>query len=362
MRFEGYRRWAALVGGVVLALTGWLAAGTARADCRMQGLAEIKVVVRHGRILIPSEVNGHKAFFILDTGSDWSFLAQDAAVRLGLATHNLRGVHAYGIGGEMQLRAATIDRLALGQFTLTGAEIPVGDALFGDEPEVVGLVGLDLFQRWDLELDLAHSAVKVVKSTGCSDDQMVYWGAAYVQAPLIERGGNDLRDYVQVKLDNVPIEALMDTGAPRSTVTLAGAARAGVRPNSPGVVEVGVLGGMGRARTPLWVGTFQTFDLAGEKITNVKIGMADLFSREAQVELGSRLPVVFDAPQMLLGLDFFMAHRMLISRSHHAVFICYQGGPVFDLRAEQARLFEATPQPPAPPAVGTKPPPGATSH
>ena len=35
-------------------------------------------------------------------------------------------------------------------------------------------------------------------------------------------------------------------------------------------------------------------------------------------------------PQMIIGLDFFRAHRVYISKSQRKIYASYTGGPVFD--------------------------------
>jgi hypothetical protein len=325
-------------------LSLWLwQSGAARAACRLIGEAEIPVVVERGRVLIPSEVNGQKVYFIFDSGAARSLLFRDAADRLKVPTHNVRTAdvgEVYGIGGNVALRWGDIGELKLGALSMPHAGMLVGSGGF-ERPDVAGLIGYDVFARHDLELDLAHSMMRLLKTPGCSDDEMDYWRAPYAVAALHTHSSFDLQSYVDVQLNGVQVEAELDTGAPRSTVTLSGAAHAGVRPGSPDVTPIGQVGGVGGGGTPVWSARFSSFQIGDEKISNPTLTMADLFARTTASHIGSAVPVQFEEPGMLLGFDFFRAHRVIISRDHQKLYFSYNGGPIFE--PPQARRPVAAP-------------------
>ncbi|PMY01054.1 hypothetical protein C1Y22_36775, partial [Pseudomonas sp. MPR-R2A5] len=72
----------------------------------------------------------------------------------------------------------------------------------------------------------------------------------------------------------------------------------------------------GQRSVPAWGATFDTIDIGGEAIRHPKI-------RIAQVDLGHA--------DMLIGVDFFLTHRMFVSNTLRRLFITYEGGPVFGL-------------------------------
>ncbi len=321
----------------------------------MQGAAELHVVLKNHRVLIPSQINGKDVFFILDTGASSSLLSPVSANRLAVPAHSAWGAHIYGVGGEAQLMYAQLNDLKLGQFDKGSQQILVAGGDYGDRDGVVGVIGYDAFAKWDLEFDLAHGIVRILKSSGCQDNQMVYWGAAYSQAPLRPRG-EDNHTFVNVELNGAVVEAIMDTGAFASTVTLAGAQRAGLGPRSPGVEASGMMRGVGEAETPRWVGVFKSFKLGDETIGNARIGMADMFVRDQVMQTGSSIPRYIDMPGMLIGADFFQAHRVLISRTHEMVYFSYNGGPVFETRPPEAPAKSGTSTASAAPVPAGAPP------
>ena len=348
------------VGLLLAALAASLTAAGARAECRLSGVAQFPVEVQRSRVLIPSEINGRKVFFIFDTGGG-SFLFTSAAKALGLATHNVSTAvlqqRFFGIGGELSPRLAELKQLRVGGVDMSGAEMLVVGDRPGEADDIVGTIGYDVFARYDMEFDLAHGMVRLLKSPGCSDDQMDYWRAPYSVAALVLQGGaENPQSRANVQLNGAMTEAVLDTGSPRTTVTLAAAARAGVRPGSPGVEPVGYTGGIVGAPTRLWLASFKTFQLGDEKVSNPVLPIADLFSHTTVQETGSSVPVeVNNAPGMLLGLDFFKAHRVLISREHAKVYFSYNGGPIFEPPSRRKAASQSAPAGTGPPAPASAP-------
>lgn len=325
-------------------------------------MAQVPVVVQRNRILLPSEVNGRKVYFIFDTGGR-SFLFTSGAKALGVATHNISTQQLeqrfFGIGGELEPRVAELKQLKIGGVDMSGAEMLVVGDRPGESDDIVGTIGYDVFARYDMEFDLARQVVRLLKSPGCSDDQMDYWRAPYSVAPLIGYGGaENPHSLVNVQLNGVNTEAVLDTGSPRTTVTLAAAAHAGLRPGSPGVEPLGHMGGIVGAPTAVWAGMFKSFQIGDEKIANPTLPMADMFGRTTVLQTGSSVPVGMAMPGMLVGLDFFRAHRVLISREHGKVYFSYNGGPIFE--PPRARQPQAAAAPTAvPPSPSGAPPPSS---
>ncbi len=96
-------------------------------------------------------------------------------------------------------------------------------------------------------------------------------------------------------------------------------------------------GGIGRQRVDSWLAPFKSFKIGDEEIQNTRL-------RLGKIEVGTN--------DMVIGADFFLSHRVYISRSQHKVYFSYNGGPVFNLS-----------QGPASPAAGAPPvlPPGTES-
>ncbi len=191
-----------------------------------------------------------------------------------------------------------------------------------------GLLGSIFLMQADVEFDFPHSKIRFFKPVNCAGDQVVYWGAAYSVAPMLGAINRGIR--VKVTLNGAPVVAEMDTGSGASVVTLEGAARAGVRPKSQGVSELGAIHGMGPKKVQAFVGVFPSFSFGDETIKNAQLQIADLFHAGKETIVGSHMPIsMVDEPSMLLGADFFRSHRVYIAREQRKVYVSYMGGPVF---------------------------------
>lgn len=323
--------------------------GPAAAKCQLEQAAELHVIVDQHRALIPVVLNGHEGLMIVDTGAGSSMLFRDAVQRLGLPTHYVSGaLRVYGVGGQTRPSQAVIDNFQLSDsYKTKNMTIMVAGEHSLAGPQVVGLLGQDIFGSWDIELDLAHGVIRLLHPVDCHGDQVVYWGAAYAKAKIEFDPSVFVHTTTQVQLNGKTIDAYLDTGANTSVVTLAAAARAGVTPSSPKVQKMGYARGVGAFDTTEWIATFDSFAIGEETIHNAKIHMADMFQHATHEETGSRLAHQEEnLPSMLLGFDFFQAHHVLIANSQHMIYFSYNGGPVFDT---------SSPAPPAPPGVQIAP-------
>jgi tetratricopeptide (TPR) repeat protein len=125
---------------------------------------------------------------------------------------------------------------------------------------------------------------------------------------------------------------MFDTGAYTSVLSLKAAARAGIKTDSPGVVEAGYSGGIGRSRVKNYLATASNFKIGdNEEIKNARLRIADT-----------------DLPDsdMLLGSDFFVSHHIFVSNSQHKLYLTYNGGPVFNLTKTISATTAQTPEVP----------------
>ena len=320
----------ALAAGVVVFATD------AFADCKILNLGELPVKVEDGRLLIDGTIDGHPIRMVVDTGAPDNMIYRDAARRLGLQLTELRHVEMYGVGGQMHIQTTRIQTLTLGSLVSRNEVMFAGGDHQDSDPRVVGLIGRRFLAQADLEFDIAHGALRFLKPVGCTDPQMAYWAtSAYSQADLDAPTDSESSISGRVKLNGVPILATFETGSSFSFVTQAAAESAGVRPGGEGVTPVEQVVGLGPRPIPAWIATFKSFSIGDETIGNAKLRMSDLFVYSKVKSLGSNVPYeVGSESKMLIGLDFFKAHRVLISQSRHKMYFTYSGGRIFDTRAE----------------------------
>jgi clan AA aspartic protease (TIGR02281 family) len=319
-----------IAAAMALAIVGLGAPSTASAatPCQMQEIGELPITFDHGRMLVEAQINGRPARMFVDTGATNTLIFRSSAPALGLAVRPLAGVKFYGAGGEAGAGEVRIADFRVAGFVAHNDDVLVsGRQPLGAEQ---GLLGADFLLQSDVEIDIAGGKIRWFKPRGCVGDAVVYWGKAYSAARMV--GSSDVKQInVTVRVNGAPILAQMDTGA-TSTLTPAAAARAGVTPASQGVKPVGESHGLGAVSVRTYVGMFESFSFGDETIKNARLQIADLFAADKEVRLGSHIPeAAIDAPEMLLGVDFFHAHRVYVSLGQRTVYVSYVAGPVFQI-------------------------------
>jgi predicted aspartyl protease len=317
-----------MIGRIVaagLALACWLGAiAPALADCKFMKVSDFEVSFTRNRPLIDGVINDEPVKMLFDTGSVQSLLWRAQAEKLGLRALGIDGMRMVGVGGTSKAALARIRELRFGGFKSKNIHVLVtgeGERDFGF------LIGQDVFSRFEVEFDLGNRRISLFIADGCGDRPLAYWTREWLEADLVRAPEQDVgkpQYTTRVKLNGVSVPAIFDTGAPTSAVTLQAARRAGVTPDTPGTVPLGQGGGLGEHQVDEWGAVFDSFELGGETIRNAKIRIADLFGH-------ARRQGYWVPEHMMLGADFFQAHRVLISARQRKVYFTHNGGPVFQV-------------------------------
>lgn len=311
------------------------------AACSIGKIADLPVRMEGMRALIPVKLNGADTNLILDSGAFLSLLSPAGAAQVKAKVSPTTEISLIrGANGLADVSAATLD-----QFVLDGIPMPPHYQFLvgGTDPGegAVGLLGENILGIEDSEYDLANGIIRLMKPQDCGDHPLAYWAEAsklpIQRVTLVETGGRVSGQIIgTAQLNGHSIYVLFDTGAPMSVLTLKAARRAGVTQSSPGVVSAGFSVGVGRGGYPTWVGPFASFKIGGEETSNTRLRFGDLTVGDID---------------MLLGMDFFLSHRIYVSKAQHRLYFTYNGGPVFNLASLQA----PSPQAEAPPAASAQP-------
>jgi predicted aspartyl protease/tetratricopeptide (TPR) repeat protein len=304
------KRLALLLGAACL-----LAATAARADCRLEGFAAVPVTMVGMQPTVHATLNGHDAVFLVDTGAFASVLSPAAAARLHVRVFGRGTQGVEGIDGPTYAQSARVDYVQLGGAPFHDVPFLVVDGVGRD---LAGVLGRDILGQSDAEYDFANGVMRLIRPKGCSrSDVLSYWTdrPSVLQALSGFRGGTSFRAQGQINGQKLMIG--FDSGSAYSDMTLKAAARAGVTPSSPGVSPTRATVGITGRAAATWSAPFDRFDLGTEAVlhTRLRIAEADLAGDD-----------------MLLGADFFLAHRIYVSRQQRRIYFTYNGGPVFRLR------------------------------
>jgi predicted aspartyl protease len=327
---------------VIFTATGFAPAdsGAAAGSCKFVRMAEWPVRLERNRVVVQGAINGQEIGILLDTGAGRSLIQRSAATRLGLTRRTAPGIRLFGIGGETYAETAVVEEFRIGQAVRKDWHV-----LVAGEQDVranVGVImGEDFLQNFDVEFDLAHSAVRLYQSTDCEGVSLAYWTPERAGELAMETGP---KVHLTVQINGQPIRALLDSGATASVLDASDAGRLGVTAESPGVMAGGCHIGVGKKPVDSWIGKFETFSIGNETVRNPTIHFSDLWRHTTYVETGTRLPRnPAGLAQMLLGADFLLTHRVLIAYGQRKVYFSYVGGTVFPARPSK-RCGEVTPK------------------
>lgn len=296
-------------------------AGTG-AGCQIAKMLELPVTMNGRSPMVLAKFGAKEARFILDSGAFYSTISRANAAEFGERVMPLPTYfRVTGIGGDSSAAFITAKDFALGGIALPKVDFVVA----GSDTGTAGLLGQNILGLADVEYDFPHGAVRIMKTTGCAKTSLAYWAGdkPYTMVQLASPPAGPWKPHTigTILLNGVKIRAMFDSGAQGSLVSLAAAKRAGVTPGSPGVIRTGFSSGLGARLVPSWLAPFDSIDIGGEAIRHPRLEIA---------EIG------MDNVDMLVGADFFLTHRMFVSNANRALFITYEGGPVFNLSPKGA--------------------------
>jgi tetratricopeptide (TPR) repeat protein/predicted aspartyl protease len=291
------------------------------AECK-RAAVDLPVTISGTRALIDAKINHQDVRLIVDSGAFFSMItaakADELKLKMGPAPY---GLSVRGVGGATEQPSVAVPR----PFTIANVDIPNMEFLVGGSEAgsgSSGLLGQNFLVNWNVEYNLAKGSIRLFKDTDCSKQFLAYW-VLQTQQPYtvtnIEKVSPRYPHAIgHAYINGEKISVMFDSGAFRSVLSLKAAARAGVKVDSPGVIDGGLTSGVGRNMIRSYIAPFASFKFAdGEEIKNARLRVADL-------DIG--------IADMLIGADFFLSHRIFIANNQGKLYFTYNGGPVFDLR------------------------------
>jgi tetratricopeptide (TPR) repeat protein len=266
---------------------------------------------------LTAKINGVDERVVLDSGAFYSMISSATAAQFNLKQRFAPvGFRVEGVGGSTGATIATVK-----EFTLAG--IPLHDIEFlvgGSEAGNGAILGQNFLDKWDVEYDLAKGVIRLFTAEDCKHAMLAYWAAAGQPMSIMDIGyTTPLKPHTTgtAFINGAKIRVMFDTGAWVSVLSLKAAARAGIKPDTAGVVDAGYSTGIGRGSVKYYIAPFSSFKIGDdEEIKNARLRIADIDLEEGD---------------MLLGADFFLSHHIYVANSQHRLYITYNGGPVFNL-------------------------------
>jgi tetratricopeptide (TPR) repeat protein/predicted aspartyl protease len=333
--------------GYIAALAAFsLSTAVAAGRCQLQQIGVLPVDMQGLHPLVSTRINGVKARFVLDSGAFYSTISRDTAAQYQLRVAPAPGDAFYvvGVGGREKANIATVE-----SFEFLGVPLSkVGFIVIDGNPwgDSAGSIGQNLLRISDVEYDLANGIVRFIRPVGCEGQPLAYWAVSTpyssVELQYMDVVRSDLR--ATATINGHRFTVWFDTGSARSFLSLQAAERVGITTSSPGVTYAGLVGGIGPDFFKSWIVPDVTLQIGGEKVEHAHLLMADLGPTPPVGYVGDR------PPDMLLGEDFFLSHRIYVAYSQNKLYFTYNGGPLFNLNIPQVAAGAAKP-PPTPAAT-----------
>ena len=302
-------------------------------NCRLLQLGTLPVTLQGLRPTVRVGIDGRRATFLLDSGAFYSTMSEDTAARYRLALHAIPGDEVYltGAGGGMtRPRLTTVKTFSYLNAPLHHVQFLVIPQNFWGR--LAGSLGQNLLRVSDVEYDLADGVVRFIRPVGCAGQPLAYWAdkTPYSVVKLRYLGAVHSQLLAHAAVNGQRITVLLDTGSPRSILSLQAARRAGITRHSPGVKPLGTSLGLGGLHFQVWSAPVAQFQIGGERIEHTHLLIGNIDPRGPAGQIRSNRHV-----DMLLGADFFLSQRLYVAYSQHRIYFTYNGGPLFNLNLPQ---------------------------
>lgn len=334
-----------------------LISGRAEAKCQMTRYFTLHAIVEGNQILIPGRLGGENVKFLFDTSFPASVVTGKTAKRLGLQLLDFMTSSARGLAGYTNTE--TQGGAIAPEFDLDGNTIRHAlFAMFGNRdtfggPDVAAVLGNDYWSQYEVDIDLAKGEINLLKAEDCDDVNLAYWTQDF---NVVELHTANYQSRFQSELNGQKLMTILDSGSPFSSLTRRGASMAGPPLDTeidadvwhPGQQATDLLSltkltyGLGTRMSanlvadgtvdPIYldptarttVANFGSFKLDEEVIKPARFRIVP--TPKAKPETGSLVGMRYFDYDVVLGIDFLLAHHVLIANNQHKLYFSYSGG------------------------------------
>jgi clan AA aspartic protease (TIGR02281 family) len=259
-------------------------------------------------------IDGVPAVMLVDTGSPGNYLTMTATLKRELPLR-VTMKQIQGVSGKSRLYTARLKDFSVGTISSPGRkELPVIKSM-ASTPGFDAIIGAPFLLQADLEVDLRAKQIKFFRGQDCDHTPLNYWEESATELPFARARGQSPNPHFKVLINGKEVDAIIDTGASGTVMTLEAATRIGIDVKAPGTRPLGTDSGIGTRRVARWNVPVKSVQIGDETIGNVHLGVIDSQSEYT--------------PDLLLGQDFLRAHHVLFAMSQQKLYIAYIGGDIF---------------------------------
>lgn len=274
--------------------------------CGAIRLGETAVAMLRNEPIVKVFANGAPVILLLDTGAEATVLTPAAAQRTGAQRYRVElGRQVHGItgdvtAGELELHSFMIGGVEARRRTVRVAPIEIVNDATGP---LDGVLGADTLSSFDIDLDLPGRRMILYREQSCAAAAPA-WAAPYARIAAGRSPSNRL--YFPAQVDGRKINALFDTGAQFSVLSMRAAQALGISKamlaQDPPVIVRGAVGEQLSAHAH----RFSQLEVGGDVIRNAEIDVTEMRLGEAD---------------LVLGIDFLETRRVWLSYGSQQLFL-----------------------------------------
>lgn len=354
----------------VLLSLAWPAGGASADTCSLKLLNSVPLTVTDNIASVPASVGAKEKQFQIDTGAPDNQMGNDAVQDFGLAAIDFMPVQQTGGAGSISFASTHNQTVGSASFGTVGNMTPGNAVAIYDSrgtmfrslanaasftlgamqtdhmqfvvtdfpaPGSGGILSARFFQRYDIDLNFSGRRFNMFAPDHCQG-QVLYWRAPGVaKLPFRYQNG---RIVVRVSVDDREMDAVIDTGSPRSEMQFDDAGRLfDIGPTSKGVIQEG---------DGLYTYNFSNLSFGGVSIYNPHLALTHaLLLRGA--DPGARTGTLLrnndqtsTQPSLMIGTDLLKLLHLYIAFNERMVYVT-QGPELPEGDAKALPVVSVTP-------------------
>ncbi len=261
---------------------------------------------------IEGSMNDKPVTMLFDTGAGQTYIMPAAAEKLALRVGKPSSV-ASGVGGVTSRSVTRPNNFSVGPIYAERPYLFVLNNL-GFDPYFGAIVGVDFLYAMSFDVSFENKQISFFQTSGCKDEHLASWDKSWGKTASVidfkELTENDQRPQFTITVNGLPFRTIIDTAAGKSAIDLQAAERLGITPKLAGVTKGQEVQGAGSDSTPSWVIELESIIIGNESIKNQKMDMLRLPTGSGKTD-----------PEILLGKDFLMKHRVLFAMDQRRLYI-----------------------------------------
>lgn len=272
-----------------------------------------------GRDFVPVRVNGSQRNFLFDTGGFVSQIAQRVVDEMKLPTRQSR-LRLFNMTGQLSDQSVTVQDFTAG--FVQDSDVRLQVAPF--PAPIDGIFALDHWTDYDLDVNFATDKLNMFSTDHCPG-RVQYWTApALAVLPVTIK--RDRHIWVQVMLDGHEEQAIMDSGASHTSLSIAEAERVfHLGMGAADAPEAGYLNG--DTSLKIYKHLFKTLAFGGITVSNPELELIpNAMGKDADRAqlVGDRTKTerdLLDVPDVTIGMDVLRKLHIYMALKEEKLYI-----------------------------------------